>query len=545
MKIALLSNINMNHVIRLLKKEIDVYDVEGYGNEIGTLMNPASSIYEFAPGIIFLVVDLMELLAHEIEMDIAKFRIIQWFADLKEIINPSVIYYISDAYLWGAEIAVIIDKGLKHRIETVWQIELEKLIKQFSNVRIFSYRSCIEKLGENAAFSLKMWYMGKIIHSSTMQQQICKEIKNRIMIETYTPKKVLLLDLDNTLWGGLAGEDDLTPITLSEDHSGLAYKNLQRVIIQMKKQGVILGIVSKNNEEDALKIINTHPHMILTGADFTVKKINWHRKTENIKELAEVLNLGLDSFVFFDDNPTERQIVKEFLPDVVVPDFPDKPEKLAITMAEIWKSYFDRVSLTKEDIEKTAQYTANIKRDELKSCIHDFDEYLQNLNIVLIRKNENEFLKRITQIINKTNQFNLTTIRHSQSEIQDMLNDPQKKIFVYQATDKFGDNGIISVVIVDTSVGVPVIKEFVMSCRIMGKNIENAIIDDVEEFFIGQGYKTIYAEYAETTKNKPVAEFYEKLGYFKVENVNGYIRYAMNVSERSKRDYKLKKCSEE
>lgn len=532
-KIALLSNVNMNFVIRMLQKNISVYEAEGYGNELGTLMNPASAYHTFAPEITFLVEDLMELLEHNLEVQAAKEKVDAWFGGLEQTLQSDRIYYISDAYLWGMELAVMHDINRKFQLEEIWQKRLEELCHAHTNVRIFPYRKIIEELGEHNAFSMKMWYMGRILHGGDAQKALSRCILDKVRIENAVPKKVLLLDLDNTLWGGLAGEADHSPIILSEDHGGLAYKNLQRMILQMQKQGVLLGIVSKNNEEDAEKILTEHPHMVLRPECFAVRKINWNPKHQNIEEIAKELNLGLDSFVFFDDNPTERELVKEMLPQVTVPDFPERPEELCGAMAEIYRDYFARAFLTGEDLEKTRQYAENAKRSELQKSVGNFEEYLKQLRITLERVNACEHTERLTQLINKTNQFNLTTRRYTQTQVQDMIDDCEKRIYLYRVADRFGDNGIVAVVIVNLSGEVPEVTDFVMSCRVMGKNIEDAILEDVEQDLSRSGYKKLRGSYLPTAKNKPVASLYERMGYRKIGtlSLNGVSAVGANAAE--------------
>lgn len=520
-KIALLSNVNMNFVIRMLQKEAEVYEAEGYGNELGILMNPASAYHAFEPEITFLVEDLMELLEHDLEVESAAVRIANWFGQLESALKENGIYYISDACLWGVELAVVFDKGRKYRLEQMWQEQLESLCARRSNVRVFPYRSLMEQLGEEKAFSLKMWYMGRILHSGDAQKILCECILNKVRIEERIPKKVLLLDLDNTLWGGLAGEADHTPIVLSEDHSGLAYKNLQRVILQMQKQGVILGIVSKNNEEDVKGILAEHPHMVLRPECFAIQKVNWKPKHENIQEIAEELNLGLDSFVFFDDNETERQLIRDMLLQVTVPDFPSKPEELAGTMAAIYAKYFDKAVMTAEDEEKTKQYADNAKRNKLQQSAGNFADYLKQLAITMERVDAGANMERLTQLVNKTNQFNLTTVRYSQTQMQQVLEDESRKVYFYRVGDCFGDNGLVAAVIVDCHEEVPVIEEFVMSCRIMGKNIEDAVMADVEQDLRASGYQRLRGMYIPTAKNKPVAELYDRLGYARMGELSG------------------------
>ncbi len=523
-KIAILSNVNMNFVIRALKKEIDVYDAEGYGNELGILLNPRSSYHAYNPQMLFLIVDLMELIGRTLDKEIAIDKIDRWISTLEGAVKEDEIVYISDAYLWDVEAQGAqdtnknvapdgIEEGIRKEIEALWQNALEAFVSEHRNTRIFPYRKLVEAVGAEKAFSTKTWQMGKILHSSAMQKAMGEEILHRMDVEYRVAKKVLLLDLDNTLWGGLAGEHDITPITLSEEGEGLCYKNLQKVILKMQKEGVVLGIVSKNNEADAMELIANHPEMVLRPEHFGIRKINWQPKHLNIQEIATELNLGLDSFVFFDDNPVERQLVAEMLPQVVVPDFPTQPEDLADAMTRIYRDYFEKAVVTKEDAEKTKQYAENAKRQELQQTAGSFETYLEALQIVAEAVDPEENVERLTQLINKTNQFNLTTKRFTQSEIQGMLKDPTKKFYLYRVTDKFGDNGIVVVLIVGLQGDVAEIEEFTMSCRVMGRNIEHAIIDWLEEELSVQGVKTLKGCYLPTAKNAPVAELYPMLGF--------------------------------
>ncbi|MBQ7926856.1 MAG: HAD family hydrolase [Lachnospiraceae bacterium] len=541
MRIGILSNVNMNMVVRMLGRSQEVYQTEGYGNELGILLNPQSSLWDFRPQMLFLIEDLMELLGHDIEPDNAKGQIARWFSSFEQTLKPDCIYYVSDAYLWGVELAAVADGGCKSALEQLWQQALEQCVGSHPNVRILPYRSMIEGLGEKNAFSLKTWYMGKILHSTQAQQAICQEIATKVALESRVPKKVLLLDLDNTLWGGLAGEADHTPITLSEDHSGLAYKNLQRVILQLQKQGVLLGIVSKNNRADAMKMIAEHPHMVLRPEHFAITKINWEPKNENIEAIARELNLGLDSMVFLDDNPSERQLVQNMLPQVTVLDFPEHPEDLAPMMVQAYKDYFQKSTLTAEDLEKTAQYQANAKREELKSAATDFEGYLKSLEICLIREDAVEHLERMTQLVNKTNQFNLTTCRYTQTQMQQTLEDTEKQVFLYRVEDCFGDSGIVAVVVVDCGGETPVVEEFAMSCRVMGKKIETAIVEDVEQTLLSQGYEALLGLYIPTEKNQPVAKLWEQLGYERLEDEGPIQRYRIVLANGPERVYFVQK----
>lgn len=577
-KIAVLSNVNMNYVIRLLKKEYQVYEAEGYGNELGILLNRQSSYYDFAPEITFLLMDLMELLGHDLcwqesgdtgrgkaqtetgtgdtgsgiprtytesgtaeggrpqtdaESGKAENRRPQtdtetgegqgihdmpgsmrdWLLQLESCIEPGRLYYVSDAWLWGPEIGALPRPWVRQRLEEQWLEGVLWLQRRHENVRLFPYRQVIGKLGEENSFSLKMWYLGKILHTNEAQKRLAREIAALTETEGRAAKKVLLVDLDNTLWGGLAGEREHTPLELSEDHQGLAYKNAQRVLRLIEQSGAVLGIVSKNNEEDALEVIRSHPHMVLREEDFAVWRINWEPKHENIRRIAQDLNLGLDSIVFWDDSPAERELVKQMLPQVEVPAFPERPEELAPALTEIYEKYFRKARLTEEDVQKTKQYAENEKRSLFRQQTGDFDRYLRGLNLRVQPMDPRAHMERLVQLFNKTNQFNLTTIRHTQEEMQKIVADSSKKVYLYRVEDRFGDYGIVSAAIVDMAGEEPVLAEWVLSCRVMGRQVEDALLGHMEDELQAAGYETLRSRYVPTAKNQPVAGLYERMGY--------------------------------
>ncbi len=512
-RIALLSNVNMNAVIRALNSQTQIYEPEGYGNELGILLNPASSYHAFAPRITFLVLDLLELTEHELTERGAALRMDAWLGDFENALRPDGIYYVSDAYLWGEELDAARMLTERTELENLWNEKLKEFCGRHSNVRILPYHRMICRLGEENAFSRKMWYMGKMPLGNEAGKRLAELILEKTGLESRTPKKVLALDLDNTLWGGLAGEHDHRPILLSEEHGGLAYKNLQRVILQMQRQGVILVIVSKNNPGDVEELMSSHPHMVLRPECFAARRINWEPKHENLMELSKELNLGLDSFVFWDDNPQERMLVSRLLPQVTVPPFPDSPEELAPAMTEIYRAYFEKPALTREDLDKTGQYADNAKREAARQRAQSFEDYLKALRIVVTRVDAADCAGRLEALFNKTNQFNLTTKRHAPGDLERMVRDKNRIVYAYRVEDCFGDSGIVAALTVCTEDSVPVIEEFVMSCRVMGRNIEQGILGDVERSLQEQGYKAVRGVYIPTDKNKPVAELYRRLGY--------------------------------
>jgi len=532
-KVALLSNVNMSFVTRLLQKSLDMYAGEGYGNELGLLMDRSSSYHVYGPDICVLLMDVWELVGHDVANEEA---VDKWFAMLQGAIDDKTTYYVSDAYIWGADGAVFVSPEKKQDLEYYWLKCLKSCMEKHGNVRVLAYGDLVRSMGEASAFSEKLWYMGKILHTNDMQKKIAELILHKVELESRIPKKVLVLDLDNTLWGGLAGEDDITSIVLSDDHSGMAYKNLQRVIKQMKDSGVLLAITSKNNEQDAMKIIEKHPHMVLRKDDFAARRINWDSKAESISQMAKELNLGTDSFVFFDDSASERELVKQMLPEVIVPDFPGAPEELPGVMLDIYRQYFEKATVTREDAEKATQYLQNAKRAELERTAVSFADYLKQLEITAVRVDAAENVERLTQLLNKTNQFNLTTKRHEAFKVRQMLEDVTKRVYVYRVEDNLGDYGIVAAAIVDVS-AVPTVEEFVMSCRIMGKYVEYGILDAIEAELRKDGFDKVRGLYIPTAKNKPVEKLYEKAGYSFIEETEGSAVYELNLVDCPNREY--------
>lgn len=541
-KIAILSNVNMNSLIRTMKgmEEFIVYEPEGFGNELGLLLNPSSSYHAFGPEVTFMWMDLMEVIAHELDKEVAIQKIKQWFETFSSTMETTCTYFISDAYLWGVELQVMSNAFAKGELEQYWNAELSKLEREHSNVFVLEYHRLVETLGEKNTFSEKMWYMGKILHTGGAQEMMQEEMIRKIGMLYRTPKKVLVLDLDHTLWGGLAGEHDKQPVELSDDHKGLGYKNLQRVIKRMKESGVMLGIASKNNEQDAMDIINNHPHMVLREADFVSKKINWSLKADNLREMARELNVGLDSFVFYDDSDVEREQIKQMLPDVIVPDFPEKTEDLAHAMVSIYETYFKKLKLTEEDKIKTKQYAENALRKEVQDKAVDFKSYLQQLQMSIVEENPVDNKERLLQLLGKTNQFNLITRRYEPAQINSLLEDGKKQVHIYRVEDKFGDYGIVAIAILHIEENKAIIEDFVMSCRVMGRNVENYIIDQLEEQARVQGCEYLHAQYVSTPKNMPVAQLYDKMGYELLREQDGEKYYRIKLEEKPQREYYIK-----
>lgn len=346
-------------------------------------------------------------------------------------------------------------------------------------------------------------------------------------------KKCLVLDLDNTLWGGVLGEDGVDGIKLGGDYPGKAFSWWQQALLQLERQGVILAVCSKNNEADVTEAWQHNPNMVLKREHFSAVRINWQDKVTNLQELAAELNIGLDSMVFLDDNPVERELVKQLLPQVAVPEMPSKPYLLIPFFKRLVNNYFRIYSVTSEDRDKTRQYQANALRRADEARFPDMESYLYSLDMELkVMPADEHNLQRIAQMTQKTNQFNLTTRRYTDSDVQQRLDDGWQ-VYCLSVSDRFGDSGITAAIFLepvgDTTVH---IDSLLLSCRILGRGIEEAFCKTVLNLLRLDGYRKVLAQYVPTAKNGQTATFYDKLGMACVTtDEQGSKYYQMDLNE--------------
>ncbi|MBQ3881213.1 MAG: HAD-IIIC family phosphatase, partial [Bacteroidales bacterium] len=341
-------------------------------------------------------------------------------------------------------------------------------------------------------------------------------------------KKCLVLDLDNTLWGGVLGEDGISGIKIGGDYPGKAFHFFQESLLELSKSGVILAVCSKNNEEDVFEAWEKNPFMVLRKEHFSAMRINWTDKATNLREIASELNIGLDSFVFVDDNPTERELIRQMLPMVSVPEFPSQPYELPEFYLRLVKDYFKVYSVTAEDRKKTEQYKANAARAHARRSFTDFKDFLRSLEMKVTVEAANEFnIPRIAQMTQKTNQFNLTTRRYTDADVRTFL-EKGWKIWCISVADRFGDNGITGAVFFDGRR----IDTLLLSCRILGKGIETAFIRTVLGLVKADGFDKVIAEYIPTAKNAQVKDFYDRCGFTLTgEDAEGVRSYVVDLKK--------------
>ena len=326
-------------------------------------------------------------------------------------------------------------------------------------------------------------------------------------------RRALVLDLDNTLWSGVIGDDGLDGITVGQgDAVGEAHTSLQAYALALRCRGVVLCVCSKNDEDIAREPFRNHPDMLLREDCIGVFQANWNDKATNLRAIAEQLSLGTDALVFVDDNPAERARVRQMLPEVAVPELPEDPAFYTTCLAA--GGYFENAELTQDDLSRAASYQDNAKRAEIRETLGDYDAYLESLGMQLdVRPFDSVGRTRIAQLINKSNQFNLTTRRRSEAEVAAIEADDEWLGLQFRLSDTFGDNGMISVVILHFADGIAIIDTWLMSCRVLERRVEQAVLNQIAAEAVRRNASSVIGEFAPTTRNQMVSEHYAKLGF--------------------------------
>lgn len=406
------------------------------------------------------------------------------------------------------------------------------LANKQSNIRVIDFADFTNRYPSAELIDWKFYYLYQMPLNPRLandfHQWFTKQ-QDRIALKR---KKCLVLDLDNTLWAGILGEDGIEGISFDGDYPGKAFAHWQDGLKQLKQSGVMLAICSKNNESDVHELWTKRTDIILKEEDFVAKRINWQDKATNIQSIAEELNIGLDSIVFVDDNPTERELVRQLLPMVEVPEWSSNPYDLPLLYNNLIEHYFMVYSITEEDKNKTEQYHQNALRQQQQSQFASFEDFVRSLNIELTIQPINDVThKRVAQMTQKTNQFNLTTKRYTEDDIQRLI-DKGARIYTLSVADKFGDNGITGCMILLPNEAEWVIDTLLLSCRILGKGIEYAFVKHVLSML--DVNVTLKAAYYPTEKNGQVAEFYDRLGFELIAENDGNRFYQIELSKLDK-----------
>lgn len=532
-KIALLSSYTINGLKEILHVKSVEHGIfasiyEGPYNQYSQeILNTTSDFYKFQPDITFLIIDSRDIFDELYHfpflksIDQKKSFVTEKISELKYLINFFTEQTNSMMILSNLNIPTSYgiselksDYGLSDMIRE-FNTELTLNYKASKKVAILNFDSFVSKYGEDNIFDPRQYFFGDMRIAIKFLPYFGHELMKFIIAFLGLTKKCIVLDLDNTLWGGIVGEDGFNGIKLGPEPPGNAFIEFQKTLLSLNQQGIILAINSKNNFNDAMQIIKEHPYMVLKEDHFSSIRINWNDKVSNIKEIAKELNIGLDSLVFLDDDKVNREFVKSTLPDVFVPELPEDPSLYSKYLQNMIQ--FSTLKITEEDKQRGKMYAQQKMRTELENLTPDLEAFLKKLNLKIIIKKVDAFsLPRVSQLILKTNQFNLTTKRYLESEIDSMIKDPSFFVGYVNVEDKFGDNGITGVFIIKKEPEkIWNIDTFLLSCRIMGRDIEKGIFAYIVNQAKKENIEQIKAQFFPTQKNKPIENFLSNCNFQK------------------------------
>jgi FkbH-like protein len=386
------------------------------------------------------------------------------------------------------------------------------------NIYVLDAERWIRASGSKAVIP-KMWYAGKIPYSNQVFQDAVGDVKAALQGLAGLARKLVIVDLDNTLWGGVVGETGWQWITLGgHDHEGEAFVDFQKALKSLSNRGVQLGIASKNDEATALETIDRHPEMILRRKDFAGWRINWNDKAQNIVDLVEELNLGLSSVVFLDDNHMERQRIRDALPEVLTPDWPDDPSQYRAALQDL--RCFDVPLISAEDRSRTQMYVAERERRSSHQAVGSVEDWLKTLEIqVKVEPLNDTNLARAAQLLNKTNQLNLSTRRLSEGELKKWVESSNRALWTFSVADKFGLSGLTGIVSVEIEGQRARIVDFILSCRVMGRKIEETMLHQAVAFARERGAVEVIAEYRPTNRNAPCLTFLKQSSFASIDEL--------------------------
>jgi FkbH-like protein len=417
--------------------------------------------------------------------------------------------------------------------------ELMNLSHKHKNLFINDVASLHNSFGTAFYTDPKIFITTDLIFSLDFLPYVAKNITDIILSIIGSIKKCIILDLDNTLWGGIIGDDGVENIHIGELGIGKAFTALQMWLKQLKQRGIILAVCSKNDEAIAKEPFEKHPDMILKLSDIAVFVANWDNKVQNINYIQSILNIGFDSMVFLDDNPFERNMVKTHIPEITVPELPEDPSEYLSFLRSC--NLFETASYTPEDEQRTQQYQEEAQRAIVQKQCFNEDEFLANLNMLSIVKPFDKFsIPRVAQLTQRSNQFNLRTVRYTEEEISNIANSKNYVTIEFALEDKYGDYGLISVIILKKQSDAFFIDTWIMSCRVLKRGMEKFVLNQIVQLASKSGAKQIIGEYLPTPKNNMVKAHYKDLGFTKyngennqwILNIDSYSEYPTFISTK-------------
>lgn len=405
-----------------------------------------------------------------------------------------------------------------------------------AHVLIADVEGVASYIGKRSFSDEKLWTMAKSFSALEHLPFVTQSIVDVVTAAKGAQCKCVVLDLDNTLWGGIIGDDGLDGIQIGPYGEGEPFHRFQQYLRELKRRGIILAVCSKNEHDTALRAFREHPEMVLREDDIAVFVANWDTKVDNIRRIKETLNIGFDAIAFIDDNPFERNIVRQYLPEVIVPEMPEEPSNYVRALSEL--NLFETTSFTDEDRQRADLYREEAQRKVLEQRFTNVGDYLASLEMQVTWKRFDAFhLPRIAQLIQRSNQFNLTTRRQSQADCEALMNAGDDVLPYYvKLSDKFGDYGLISVIVAKSKADHLYLDTWLMSCRVLSRGVEELAMNRLVEVAKARGLSRIVGEYIPTSKNMMVKDFYGRFGFTKTkESADGTTTWTLDVERYAPR----------
>ena len=523
---AILRSFSVEPLVPILRSDaislginLSVYvgEFNAYAQEI---LDASSTLYAFAPDTVILAVQARDIApelwngtgdAGAVERVTAQFE--TWIRTFRGFSSANLVIHGLECPIFPAQ--GVYDSQLEeNQAERIRQLNrnLRKLTRDVRGVYFLDYDGLVARHGRQQWGDERKWLTVRLPIAAPNLVHMAREWMRFLAPLAGRSAKIVAVDLDNTLWGGVIGEDGLSGIQVGPEYPGAAFQELQRALLDLSRRGILLAICSKNNYEDALEALTRHPGMLLRPGDLAAMRINWNDKAQNLREIAAELNLGLDSIAFLDDNPVERQQVREQAPEVMVVELPSDPMRYAAAVRDC--PAFERLVISEEDSNRGKYYAAEKQREALEQTALSREDFLRSLQQEAEVAAVDQFtLARAAQLTQKTNQFNLTTRRYTEQQLAELARMPGWHVHVIKVRDRYADNGWVGVAITHDQQDTCEIEAFLLSCRVIGRSVETALVAHLASEARARGMHRLQGWFLPTRKNGPAKEFYRSHGF--------------------------------
>lgn len=553
-RLTILRSFTVEPVVPLLRAAafINGIDLTVHVGEFNTyaqeILDDKSSLYSFAPNIVILAVQTPDVAPElwwryselspaevqaTIERTLANFS--NWVRIFRSHSDEYLILHSFEAPSFPSN-GLLDSQAELGQVAAIQKINqgLRRIAASTRGVYVLDYDGLVARHGRAHWHDERKWLTARMPMAANNLIHLANEWLRFIHPLLGRACKALVTDLDNTLWGGVIGEDGMEGIQLGAEYPGAAYQALQRVMLDLHHRGILLAVCSKNNSPDATEALEKHHGMLLKPEHFSAFRINWIDKAQNLREIAAELNIGIDTLAFLDDNPVERERIRSELPEVTVIELPDDPMDFARVLRET--PAFERLSLSDEDRERGRYYVEQRQRNELERSAFSLEDFYRSLQQeVEISSITSATLTRVAQLTQKTNQFNLTTRRYSEQQIAEMAANPAWKIYSIRVRDRFGDNGIVGIAITHDTDGICEIDTFLMSCRVIGRTVETALLSFLVDQARARKIRQVRAWFLPTRKNEMVKEFYALHGFQRLFEQDEKTLWALDLTDTEMR----------